>query len=58
MRTVRFNINYGGYIGTDVICEVEVPDDADELEIEDLVHEEYMRQLEDNCYYEILEEEE
>ena len=57
MKTVRFLINYGGYVGADDEYEVQVDDDATQEEIEDEVIREFEDQIRDNCSWEILGEE-
>lgn len=58
MRRIHFNINYGGFVGTDDDAYVDVEDDATEDEIADAVQEEFENIVLDNCSWEIEGEEE
>lgn len=49
MKTIKYTINYGGYVGTDEEYEIEVPDDATEEQIEDAIAEDYEEQIHWNC---------
>ena len=56
--TVRYSIHWGGYVGVEDEYEIEVPDDADETDIEAAIEEDYEERLHDECYWERLENEE
>lgn len=58
MKTIKFLVNFGGYIGCDEEYEVEVDDEATQFEIDMAVQDEFERIIADNCSWEILEEEE
>ena len=58
MKEVRYTINWGGYCGVEDEYIIEVDDDATAEEIDRAVYEDYREQLEDNCSYEIIGEEE
>lgn len=55
-KTIRYRVNYGGYIGADDEYGVEVPADATEDEIDDIVEKDFEDQIRENCSYEILGE--
>lgn len=57
MKIIRFEIGYGGFYGATEEYTVEVDDDATQEEIEQAVEEEYEELIRDNCYYEIIGEE-
>lgn len=56
MKTVRFTINYGGFVGTDEEYRIKVADDATEDEINDAIEEMYEELIHDNCSWELSEE--
>jgi hypothetical protein len=58
MKEVQYRISWGGYIGAEDIYSVFVDDDADETDIENAISEDYEERLHDECYWEIVEEEE
>lgn len=53
--TVKYIINYGGYVGCDDEYEVDVPDDATQFDIEKAIAEDFEQQVLDNCSWEIEE---
>ena len=57
MRRIHFNINYGGFAGTDEDAYVDVEDDATPEEIDDAVQAEFESIVLDNCSWEIEGEE-
>lgn len=56
MKTIKFTVNFGGYVGTEEEYEVEVEDNATQEEIEEAVQAEFENIIADNCYWEITEE--
>ena len=58
MRRIHFNIQYGGFVGTEEEYYVDVEDDATEDEIMDAVQAEFEEIVLDNCNWEIEGEEE
>ena len=58
MREVRFLVNFGGYIGAEDEYSIMVNDDATQDEIEDAIADKFDEIIHDNCYWEIIEEEE
>ena len=58
MKEVRFMINYGGYLGAEDEYSIYVDDDATELEIENEIEKEFVEIIRDNCYWELIEDDE
>lgn len=57
MKEVKFMINYGGYLGTEEEYSIYVDDDATEAEIESEIWKEFEERVIENCYWELVEEE-
>ena len=58
MKTIRFEIGYGGFYGATEEYTVEVDDNATQEEIEQAVDEKYEELIHDNCSLEIFGEDE
>ena len=56
MRTLKIQVNWGGYLNVEDEYEFEVEDDATNEEIAELADELYEEKLHENCSYEILDE--
>ena len=57
MKEVKFMINYGGYLGAEDEYSIYVDDDATEAEIESEIWKEFEERVIENCYWELVEEE-
>ena len=58
MKTITFNINYGGFVGADDEYVIEVDDNLTQDEIEDDVQAFFEEKVLDNCGWEIISIEE
>ena len=57
MKEIKFLVNFGGYLGAEDEYYVTVDDNATEAEIENEIENEFLEIIRDNCYWEIIEEE-
>lgn len=55
MKEIKYEINYGGFIGATEEVELLVEDDATEEEIDDLIRDDFEEHIRDNCYWERID---
>lgn len=54
-KTIKYVINYGGFVGCEEEIEFEIDANASSAEIEDAVQEDFEEKIRDNCSWEIIE---